>query len=148
MRANVLGAMRKPRTAKPAMSLWLADNTDRLGLTPADVAVRVGVSESTVRGWEAGRSIGSASVAALERMFGLDAPEHEGAAGDQNALVLALATQAAAISDLVAELRLARLEQAEWNRGVQDVVRSLAERLAPAPPTNDREHALPGGAQP
>lgn len=131
--------MRKPRTAKAAVNLWLIDNSDRLGLKPADVARRIDVSETTVRGWEAGRSVGAGSLYKLEQLFGTEAPVPHDTPGDIAALV-------DAITDLVSELRQTRLEQAEWNAGVQEVVRALAARLAPAQPTNGPEPALPEGA--
>jgi hypothetical protein len=44
----------------------------------------------------------------------------------------------AAIRELVEELRLSRLEQAQWNKGVQDVLAVIGARVS-ASPTGDRE---------
>lgn len=95
----------KPRTAKPALSLWLIDHRKAATMKPADVARAVGVSEDTVRGWEAGRGIGPDSLPALEELFGEPAP----AAGTG----YAGGDLAAAITALVGELQQWRTEDRE-----------------------------------
>jgi len=69
-------------------------------LTPADIARLLDVAESTVRGWEAGRSISAEHIAKLETLFGVAAPTRP-EASDMAELIRA-------IRDLVEEMRLAR----------------------------------------
>lgn len=90
----------KPRTAKPALSLWLVDARKAAAMKPHDVANAVGVAEETVRGWESGRGIGPESLAKLRGLFGEPPAARQGPAGDL----------AAAITDLVDELQLWRSE--------------------------------------
>lgn len=61
-------------------------------------------------------------------------------------LAAAIRQQAAAINELVEELRLGRREQGRWNKGVQRVVEGLAETLEREPPTGPRPPRLPVGA--
>jgi transcriptional regulator with XRE-family HTH domain len=104
------------------VSLWLIDNRKRLGHKPADVAARVGVSETTVRGWEAGRSIGASSVAALEGYFGVEAPREREPVN--------LDDLVAAMRELIAELRAEREARSEWERGLLEGLRDIAQLAA------------------
>lgn len=80
-----------------------------------------------------------AEVLAAEFGWPEEAPEAPAvSAGDQAALV-------DAIRDLVEELRLARHEQAAWNKGVQDVLAALAAQGL-TQPTNDHEPERHAGA--
>lgn len=110
----------KPRATKPALSLWLIDHRKKLGMKPADVARAVGVSEDTVRGWEAGRGIGPASRLGLTELFGESAPD---GGGDY-----ATADLAAAISALVGALDRDREERMALTRAIAALAQSLARR--------------------
>ena len=104
------------------------DNADRLGMKPTEVAQRLGVAETTVRGWEAGRSIAPDNVAALEALFGVPAPDQPAAVAGEGALLTA-------IRELVEELRLSRQEQARWNRGVEETLAAVLQGRTPEVPT-------------
>jgi len=91
------------RRAKPPMAAWIVERRKAADLKPADIAQRLGVSEPTVRGWETGRGVSADNVAALERLFGVAAPDQPEPA-DMSALVAALDRQATAINELVARL--------------------------------------------
>lgn len=137
--------MRKPRSAKPATALWVADNTRRIGLTPADVARRLDVAESTVRGWESGRGISEQYVPDLERIFGVPAPAREEPAADQTALVAAIERQSQAIEKQAQAMTvLARaIERGSTNvldgvLGQSRLLARLVDALAPeGTPTQD-----------
>jgi len=104
------------------------DNADRLGMKPTEVAQRLGVAETTVRGWEAGRSIAPDNVAALEALFGTPAPDQATAVAGENDLLTA-------IRELVEELRLSRQEQSRWNRGVEETLAAVLQGRTPEAPT-------------
>ena len=99
-------------------------------MKPADVARAVGVSEDTVRGWEAGRGIGPASLAALEDLFGETAT-----AGSAS---YATGDLTAAIASLVAALDADREERQALTRAIAALAESLATRPgdgeSPVPP--------------
>lgn len=99
-------------------------------MKPADVARAVGVSEDTVRGWEAGRGIGPASLAALEELFGESAT-----AGSAS---YATGDLTAAIGALVAALDRDREERLALTRAIAALARSLATQPegeeSPEPP--------------
>ena len=87
-------------------------------MKPADVARAVGVSEDTVRGWEAGRGIGPASIAALEELFGESSPG--AGAGYASGDLLS------AITALVAALDADREERLALTRAIAALAQSLA----------------------
>lgn len=128
--------MRKP---KAPLAAWIV--AQRKAQIPPwkaeELAARLGLSDSTVRGWESGRSVSPDNLDALERLFGLQAPGRDQQSGD--ALV-------GAIGELVAELRAARAEQAAWNEGVQGMLALLADRL-PGGPVDDPAPARHEGAR-
>ena len=128
----------KPRTAKPALSLWVIDNRKRLGWKPADVAARVGVTEDTVRGWEAGRGMSEDARLALEQAFGVPAP-----VGDReptSELVSALREQTAEIGRLADGVEALL---ASRDRDLESLARTLAGLLA-SPGTQQGGAGLPG----
>lgn len=71
------------RTPKKPLSAWIVTNReaqpteDGKGWTSGELARRLGVSDSTVRGWEAGRSVSEGNLELMERLFGVTAPGHE-----------------------------------------------------------------------
>lgn len=85
---------RRRRKPKSALSLWIVEQReaqpteDGKGWTSGQLADKLGVSDSTVRGWEAGRSVSSDNLAQLERLFGVEAPGRD-EPNDGQALVAA-----------------------------------------------------------
>lgn len=106
--------MRRP---KPATSVWLIEERNKAKMKPLDVAEAIDVAESTVRGWEAGRSIKSDNRRALERLFGVEAPAESVPPEDLRDLI-------AVLSALVDELRAGRLAQEHRNTGFPAIPRS------------------------
>lgn len=133
-------------TGKPPLAAWIVRERERKGWKSHELARRLReagfeAEDSTVRTWEGrnARPPKSDTVRALERLFGTAAPNGDTTAlGDVPELV-------AAIRDLVEEMRLARQEQAEWNRGVQDVLAAIGARVRAAP-TGDLEPVPRAGA--
>lgn len=114
-----IAARRRRRTPKAPLPLWIVENReaqpseDGKGWTSGELAARLGVADSTVRGWETGRSVSEDNIRAMERLFGTQAPGHDEPSSGDPQLVAALLEQAAAIRDLVEELRLSRAGQVE-----------------------------------
>lgn len=102
----------KARHLKTPTQLWIADNRKRLGLSPKDLATLTDVTEDTARGWESRGRPSEDALTILERRFGVPRPIEMERIG-QSDLVAALAAQTAAITELVTELRLARLGRAD-----------------------------------
>jgi transcriptional regulator with XRE-family HTH domain len=79
--------VRKP---KPPLSAWIVEQRNRQ--TPIwkseELARRLGVSDSTVRGWEAGRSVSEPNLVAMERLFGVEAPGRDQSSPDDVAAAL------------------------------------------------------------
>src|SRR3954452_18382300 len=95
--------VRKP---KSPVSAWIVEQRKRHD--PAwkseELARRLGVAESTVRGWESGRTVSGDNLAALERLFGVESP---GARADQAAdgdVARAIRDQTEIMRQLVEEL--------------------------------------------
>lgn len=113
---------RRRRTPKPPLADWIVTNReaqptpDGKGWTSDELADRVGVARSTVRGWEIGRPVSLPNLAALERLFGKTAP---GEAGPPDQ------------SDLAAAIR-------EQTTMLSEVLHAILERLPPAPPPEVR----------
>jgi hypothetical protein len=121
---------------KPALSEWLIAHRKEHGESVADIARVTDRSEATVRGWEAGRppQPDDPVIAHLERHWGAIAPREAGA-GDQTALVTALAAQTAALTALVDELRLWRSEDRKRLSRVEAVVDRLVVGALGGPDT-------------
>lgn len=80
--------VRKP---KAPLSAWIVEQRKRLGWKSEELAARLDVAESTVRGWESGRSVSADSLARMERAFGVQAPgTNEPGAGDPAGLMAAM----------------------------------------------------------
>lgn len=88
------------RRPKAPLAAWIVEQRKAKALKPADLAARLGVAETTIRGWETGRGVSAENVASLERLFGVAAPDAPPPA-DMAALV-------AAMTNLVDELRADR----------------------------------------
>ncbi len=90
------------RAPKKPLSAWIVTNReaqptdDGKGWTSGDLARRLGVSDSTVRGWEAGRSVSEGNLELMERLFGVTAPGHD-EAGDQALVAAAINRQTEAV---------------------------------------------------
>lgn len=123
-----------PRHLKHPLALWIIDSrkAEEPPMKPADVARAIGVTEPTVRAWETVRANESKrlpspdNVDAMAKLFGHPPPGRQPAPATGD-LADAIRAQAAAINVLVEELRVARLEQAAWNRGVERVLRLAGE---------------------
>lgn len=63
--------VRKP---KSPVSAWIVEQRTRQEWKSEELARRLSVSDSTVRGWEAGRSVSDPNLRAMERLFGVQAP--------------------------------------------------------------------------
>lgn len=117
--------MPRPTSSKPPVSAWLIRERKRVGMKPGEVAARLTamglpVQEGTVRTWEAGRSPSPDNIEGLERIFETQAPGS--VAPDTNADL------AAAIRELVEELRLSRAQQTEDLVAVLPAAVALAVR--------------------
>jgi transcriptional regulator with XRE-family HTH domain len=123
--------MPTPLHLKPPTAAWIVRERKRLNLKPADVARRLNemgypdVREATVKVWESNsnRRPGPSNLEGLERLFGSHAPEVAAIGADTAILVDALREQIRAISDLAAEIRLSRAEEAVTR---QEMMRALA----------------------
>lgn len=105
--------VRKPKTPVAA---WIVEQRKALGWKSEELAARLGVSESAVRGWESNRPVSSDNLAALERLYGVVAPgQDESSEGDVAAaireqaasndrLAKAMETQAEAFTTLAASI--------------------------------------------
>jgi transcriptional regulator with XRE-family HTH domain len=118
--------VRKP---KSAVSAWIVEQRNRQD--PAwkseELARRLGVAESTVRGWESGRTISDANLIALERLFGVEAP---GGRADQPGggdVAAAIDRQTDVMRELLDEFRASRLDR-ERLQSLADAVRVLVLR--------------------
>lgn len=143
--------MRKARAEKAPINLWLIDQTRHRGWRVEDVATRLDVSPSTVRGWEAGRSISPDNIARLEVVFGVKAPTTGSAGSDTPTaeLVALMARQVeAAERQAIAQERTANLlEQLigvlsgqVLDAGLQSWAQErLAESIGSPRPTPDHE---------
>jgi transcriptional regulator with XRE-family HTH domain len=120
--------VRKPRSAKDPVSLWLIDERQRLGIKAQEVASRIGVAYDTVRAWEAGRRPGAENIPKLELLFDSRAPVEKEPA-DLADLVEALDRQAEAITALTAEMRVATAAVQGSAEGLADVAGKVAELL-------------------
>jgi transcriptional regulator with XRE-family HTH domain len=118
------------RAVKPLLAQWIVDQRKAARLETWDIAGRLGVSDSTVRGWEAGRRPKADNLRELERLFGQPAP---GSAPRDE-----LGGLAAALSELAVELRATR----EDRRAVEARLRALetAARLQ-GPPDDEARPA-------
>lgn len=132
-----------PLHLKPPIAAWITSEARRLKLKPRDIADRLSaqgldVTEATVKVWEsnADRRPNPYNLEGLERIFGSKAPQAGTGGGDMTALVAALDRQATSISELVAELRLARAEDAVARR---ELMEALGAALDP--------RGMPGGAE-
>jgi transcriptional regulator with XRE-family HTH domain len=96
--------VRKP---KSPLAAWIVDQRKRLGWKSEELAARLDVAESTVRGWESGRSVSAESITRLERAFGVEAPgSHDSTGGD----VAGAIREQAASNDRLAEAMQAQAE--------------------------------------
>jgi transcriptional regulator with XRE-family HTH domain len=105
--------VRKPKTPTAA---WIVENRRRLGWKSEELAQRLDVSDSTVRGWESGRSVSADNLDRLEREFGRTAPGRDEPDGD-------LAT---AIRELTAYLRQRDEESAKMRQELDDLRETVA----------------------
>ena len=123
--------MRKPKTP---LAAWIIEHrkaqdpvaTEGQGWKTGELARRLGVGDSTVRGWESGRNVGEENLDALERLFRLQAPGRDAATPDQAALIAAVNRQAAATEALVAVLAV---REGISPSALPPGVRELADRL-------------------
>jgi transcriptional regulator with XRE-family HTH domain len=121
----------KPRAAKNARTLWLIDHRKAAKLKTPDIARIAGVSDDTVRGWEAGRGIGPDGLAKLEEHFGESAP---GGPEDSGDLAAALNAQAVALGKIADRLDdLVRTRDANFQHLAEGIGTALREALGREP---------------
>lgn len=140
---------------KSPIKAWIVEQRKAHGWKSDELAQRLDVSESTVRGWEAasGGQPKAENIDALERVFGVTFSGRDEPPGDQAAIVAAVREQTEAIREQTAMIErnvasinrnanateqlvialAARLDQADVERqaGLDDLVAALAVAFGP-----------------
>jgi transcriptional regulator with XRE-family HTH domain len=130
--------------AKTAFARWLIEQRKAAKLSTEELAARVGVSDATLRGWEAGRMPSLGNATSVARVLRSEPPAR---LQSDDPFIEAVREQTQAINDLVAEIREERERGQDAAAAMLRAAEALLGTRLPPVDATSREPAAPRGSR-